>query len=164
MALTQQEISDRLEIMAQIYTYCRAVDRIDVELGYSVFHPDSRAIFPNFENSGHNWIDTVCKLHRGLLYTSHQVTNVIINVNGDRAGSEAYVTARNRLQEGDKVVERLHVGRYVDEWSRRDGLWKIDKRECVIDFNSSSEVTQMYDAHRARRDKTDPSYAVLQPL
>lgn len=161
MTLGAQEISDRLEITDKIYRYCRAVDRLDVQLGYSVFHEDSRAIFPNFESSGHDWIDTVAKMHLNFLHHSHQVTNIIIEVDGDRAGSEAYVTGTLRSRDGDKVVERQHICRYIDEWSRRDGEWKIDKRECVVDFNSTRDVTPIFESERTRRDKADPSYAVL---
>lgn len=161
MTISAEEVADRLAITDKIYRYCRAVDRLDVPLGYSVFHPDSRAIFPNFESTGHDWIDTVCKAHLAFLYHSHQVTNIIIEIDGDRAGSESYVTARLRSREGDTIIQREHLARYVDEWSRRDGDWKIDKRECVIDFNSSSEVTPMFESDRTRRDTSDPSYAVI---
>lgn len=161
ITMTAEEIANRLEITDKIYRYCRAVDRLDVPLGYSVFHADSRALFPNFERSGHEWIDAVCKTHLNFLHHSHQVTNIIIEIDGDRAGSEAYVTAKLRSRDGDKISQREYWGRYIDEWSRRDGEWKIDKRECVIDFNSTKDVTPIFESDRTRRDTSDPSYAVI---
>lgn len=159
--MSAQDVADRLAITDQIYRYCRSVDRLDVPLGHSVFHPDSYADFGLYKGSGRGWIDFICEEHRKFLHHSHQVTNIVIEVNGDRAGSEAYVTATLRARDGDRVMQRQFWARYVDAWSRRDGHWAIDNRECVIDFDSISEVTPIKDNERARRDRDDPSYSVL---
>ena len=46
-------------IRDQIYTYCRALDRIDNELGYSVFAEDSKVNYgPTFpKGTGRQFID-----------------------------------------------------------------------------------------------------------
>jgi hypothetical protein len=160
MAVDHQEIADRLAITDQIYRYCRSVDRLDVPLGHRVFHPDSYADFGSYKGSGRGWIDFICTEHLKFLHHSHQVTNIIIETAGSRAGSESYVTATLRSQEGAKVVQRQFWARYVDAWSRRDGLWAIDRRECVIDLSSCTEVTSLGE-YKSRRDASDPSYGVL---
>jgi hypothetical protein len=38
-----QALLDRQAITEQIYLYCRAVDRLDIPLGHSVFHDDATA-------------------------------------------------------------------------------------------------------------------------
>lgn len=159
--MTERDVADRLEIMDQIYHYCRSVDRLDVPLGHRVFHPDSRAEFGIYKGTGRGWIDFICEHHRRFLHHSHQVTNIVIDLDGDRAGSEAYVTATLRSREGERIMQRQFWARYVDRWSRRDGHWAIDERECVIDFDSTSCVTPINDYERSRRDRTDPSYSVL---
>lgn len=161
--MTEQGVVDRLAIADQIYRYCRSVDRLDVALGHSVFHEDSYADFSLYRGGGRGWIDFICEEHRKFLHHSHQVTNIVIDLFGDRAGSEAYVTATLRARDGDKIMQRQFWARYVDEWSRRDGAWRIDRRECVIDFDALSEVTPMAEYARSRRDADDPSYAVLRP-
>jgi hypothetical protein len=98
------------------------------------------------------------------VHHSHQVTNVIIETAGDHAASESYVTATLRSREGTKLLQRQFWARYVDAWSRRGGLWAIDKRECVIDFDSVGEVTSLNEYGRSRRDANDPSYGVLQAV
>jgi hypothetical protein len=133
-----------------------------VPLGHRVFHSDSYADFGSYKGSGRGWIDFICQEHRKFLHHSHQVTNIIIEIAGDRAGSESYVTATLRSREGDRVLQRQFWARYVDEWSRRDGHWAIDKRECVIDFDSVCDVTALKEHSRSRRDASDPSYGVLQ--
>ena len=162
--MTPQEVADRLEITEQIYRYCRSVDRLDVALGHAVFHPDSYADFSLYKGSGRGWIDYICEEHRKFLHHSHQVTNIVIDLAGDRAGSEAYVTATLRFHDGERLMQRQFWARYVDAWSRRDGQWAVDRRECVIDFDALSEVTPIGAHERSRRDAADPSYAVLQPV
>ena len=157
-----KETADRLAIIEQIYRYCRSVDRLDVPLGHAVFHADSYADFgASYKGPGRGWIDFICQEHRKFLHHSHQVTNIVIEIDGDRAGSESYVTAKLRSRQGERVIQHEFWARYVDAWSRRDGHWAIDRRECVIDFDSTSEVTPINDNRRARRDRDDPSYAVL---
>jgi hypothetical protein len=61
------------------------------------------------------------------------------------------------------MMQRQFWARYVDEWSQRDGMWAIDRRQCVIDFDAVTEVTTLSDYPQSRRDSSDPSYGVLQP-
>jgi hypothetical protein len=161
MTYSAAEVADRLAITDKLYRYCRAVDRLDVPLGHTVFHEDSYALFPTYEGPGRGWIDAVCQAHLKFLHHSHQVTNIILEVDGDKAGSESYVYATLRSRDGDKVMQREFWGRYVDAWSKRDGEWAIDRRECVIDFNSNREVAPMSEPDRAQRNANDPSYEVL---
>lgn len=153
--------ADRLAIMDQVYRYCRAVDRLDVPLGHSVFHADATATFPTYQGSGRGWIDYICIEHRNFLHHSHQVTNVIIDLEGDRAGSESYVFATLRSTQDGKVMQHQFWARYIDAWSKRGGQWALDDRECVIDFASVDEVTPLGEHARTKRDRGDPSYAVL---
>ncbi len=156
------QVADRQAITDKIYRYCRSVDRLDVPCGHAVFHEDSYADFsPTYTGTGRGWIDFICEEHKKFLHHSHQVTNVIIEIDGDRAGSEAYVTAKLQSREDGKLIQRDICARYVDAWSRRDGEWAIDRRDCIVDFDAAFEVSQAGSETRARRDTSDPSYSVL---
>jgi SnoaL-like domain len=157
-------LADILAIQQQIYNYCRSVDRLDVPLGHAVFHEDSYADFPTYKGTGQGWIDAVCKEHLNFLHHSHQVTNVIIHVDGDKAGSEAYVTANLRQQDGERLTNRMFSARYIDTWSKRGGRWAIDRRDCVVDFSELRDVTALGNDARTARDDSDPSYSVLKEL
>lgn len=156
-------LADKFAITEQIYRYCRSVDRLDVALGHSVFHEDATADYgpTGYQGTGRGAIDWICAAHRHLLFHSHQVSNVLIEVDGDRAGSEAYVTATLRMERQGKPMHMEIWARYCDRWSRRDGAWRIDHRDTVIDYDSVREVTPMNAHDRGRRDETDPSYAAL---
>jgi hypothetical protein len=96
-----------------------------------------------------------------MLAHSHQITNVIIDLDGDRAGSESYVMASLQMKAGEQTKQMSVWGRYIDRWSRRDGRWGIDKRVTVIDFNEIRDVMPMIATSLGARDRGDPSYAVL---
>lgn len=161
MPMTADDAADRLAISDKIYRYCRSVDRLDVLLGHTVFHEDSVARFPTYDGTGRGWIDYICVEHLNFLHHSHQVTNIVIDLHGDRAGSEAYVTAKLRSRDGERLIQREFCARYVDEWSKREGEWAIDKRECVVDFDTVSDVTPINDNKRGQRDRSDPSYTAI---
>jgi hypothetical protein len=128
MLLAKQAITERL------HQYCVAMDRCDRELGYDVWHPDGTAHYDDaFEGSGRDFVDFGQGSHETVFDgTSHQVTNVMIDVDGDRAQSLAYVTAALRI-----AGTELHYvirGRYQDTWSCRDGQWRIDARRFDTDL------------------------------
>jgi hypothetical protein len=106
-------------------------------------------------------IDHICAQHQHALHHSHQVSNIIIELEGDRAGSESYVTTTLRVQRGEQLTQIIVWGRYVDQWSRRSARWGLDKRVSILDFDEIRDVTTMYEHDTARRDRSDPSYAVL---
>lgn len=158
-----QELADRQAITDMIYRYCRSVDRLDVPLGHSIWHEDSTADYgPGlYQGDGRGVIDHICAQHAHLLHHSHQVSNILLEIRGDSAGSESYVTASLRMQAEDGIKQLSVWARYVDQWSRRDGRWGLDKRITVIDFDEIRDVTPMGEHTVARRDRDDPSYGVL---
>jgi len=161
MTISADEVADRLAITDKIYRYCRSVDRLDVPVGHSVFHEDSSADFGSYVGTGRGWIDYICEEHKKFLHHSHQVSNIIIELDGDWAGSESYVTATLRRQDGERIIQHEFWARYVDIWSKRDGDWAIDSRHCVVDYGSTREVNPLSGDERSRRDSSDPSYTVL---
>ncbi len=155
-------LADRHAITDLIYRYCRAVDRLDHALGYSIWHADGTADYGAevYQGSGHGFIDFVIGQHGQTLGHSHQVTNIILELDGDRAASESYHFAGLRIARGEQVFEITVRGRYIDRWSKRDGRWGIDHRLTIRDFDDMRPVTPM-SVSAGRRDPTDPSYAVL---
>lgn len=119
-------------------------------MGYSVYKGAARGS-----------IDFICERHSTFQATSHQVTNIILELDGDRASSEAYVTASLRMHVSGEIRQATIWARYLDRWSQRAGRWGIDRRQTVIDFNEVREVVPMSHEATGRNDRTDPSYAQL---
>lgn len=149
-------------ITDHLYRYCRAVDRLDIPLGHSIWNENGIADYgDHYQGPGKGVIDLICKQHAGLLHHSHQITNILIDVRGDKAGSESYCTATLRMMRGDKMTQMMVWSRYVDEWSCHGGVWGLDKRIAIRDFDEIREVTPMARHDVGRRDHDDPSYKVL---
>ena len=159
-------LADRHAITDLIYRYCRAVDRLDHALGYSVWHAAGTADYGEggYQGDGHGFIDVVIGQHSQTLAHSHQVTNIVLELEDDRAASESYYIAALRILREQQTFEITVRGRYVDRWSRRDGRWGIDHRLAIRDFDDIRPVTPMSTVNAGRRDPSDPSYAVLQNL
>ena len=158
-------LADRLAITDLIYRYCRSVDRLDIPLGHSIWHDDGIADYGAdfYQGNGRGAIDHICEQHRRTLHHSHQVSNILIELGGDRAGSEAYATASLRAHRNGKLLQMTIWGRYVDRWSRRNGRWGLEHRLAIRDFDEIREVTPLRHHDIGRRDRSDPSYGVLEP-
>ncbi len=160
---TLQAAIDRQVITDLIYRYSRSMDRMDAELGYSLWHEDAVVDYgDHYQGSARGFIDLVCEEHKHALYHSHQMSNIIIELDGDSAGSETYQTTNMRIMQGEQVKQITIWGRYIDQWSRRDGRWAIDKRISIRDFDEIRDVVPLGKLEtEGRRDQSDPSYSVL---
>ena len=170
LVLTEEMMSDFEELVAKeairqkLYQYCRSVDRADAELGYAVFAEDSFVDYsPEFTGTGEeliDWVVGVAKESKG--HGSHQLTNITIKVEGDKAGSEAYCRActSSPNPEGGYFWFEGSV-RYSDLWERRDGNWVIVERVATWDCAMTIPYQINREPINTSRDKSDPSYEVL---
>lgn len=156
------QLMDKAAIRDLIHTYCRAVDRLDAPLGHSIWHEDGVADYGAFyQGDGRGVIDAICKSHESLDSHSHQVSNVLIRLEGIRAWSESYVTGTMRRTHEGKVIQIGIWGRYLDAWEKRGGRWGLVKREVMHDHDEVREVTPADQPSRATRGPDDPSYTYL---
>lgn len=156
-------VHDRQLITDLIYRYCRSMDRHDIPLGYSIWHEDGVADYGEtvYQGNGRGVIDHLCGRHLHTLVHTHQVSNIIIELDGDRAGSESCVTATLRMRQGEQLKQVSVWSRYVDQWSRRNGRWGLDRRHAIRDFDEIRDVTAICEHDVGRRDRSDPSYTVI---
>jgi hypothetical protein len=153
---------DEQAITEQIYRYCRSMDRADVPLGYSCFHEDAMVDYgAGYTGSGHGFIDWARDFHLSSVQRhSHQVTNVLIEINGDAADSEAYFTATLRMDTPSGLADMVVAGRYLDKWAKRDGRWATLHRQCIGDIANMIPVTSENPELKGARNPNDPSYAL----
>ncbi len=167
-----QELIDKDEIRDQIYTYCRALDRIDNELGYSVFAEDSHVNYgPTFPSgTGREFIDMMLKQHRRMISTHHIMTNVLIKVDGNRASSETYMYAACKYHKGKTGSYSVEARcRDIDRWEKRDGKWLIVDRVVAGDntflyFPDAKSDLENYNTHRNTKREEDQSYVVFKQV
>lgn len=164
---TQMTIEDLLATRAierQLFNYCRGLDRMDKPLSRSVWHADGTAhYYDMFEGTADGFIAWVWEAHAAMERHSHQLSNPLIEVEGESARSECYVTVAlwtlaDAQGEQQEIVGR---GRYLDRWSCRNGVWAIDHREHVLDMQTIHRLEKGPVNTESRRDAEDPSYSVL---
>ena len=161
-----QELLDKQAITEVIYRYSRGLDRMDKEMARSVWHPDGTALYHDiYEGMGHGFVDWVWEAHEAMESHSHQMTNILIEVAGDRAASETYaiVSLRRLPDESGRQSEIVSRSRYLDRWSKREGRWAIDHRIHVADLQSVDGVSQPGDS-ATRRGPDDPSFELFRSL
>lgn len=156
-------VADKQAIRDLIHIYCRAVDREDVTLGQSIWHEDSHADYGAdfYQGPGKGVIEKICTDSRQLLSQSHQVTNILIDLDGDRAGSETYISSTYRFEREGALMHMAVWGRYLDRWEKRAGCWGLLHRQVIYDHDEIRPVTPMGRAKEFARDKSDPSYGFL---
>lgn len=132
-----QALVDKDAIRDVIMRYARGIDRFDLDLARSVFHPDAIESHGPFEGRSHDWIDSFDPSEFQDIERHHSLGQSIIELDGDVAFSETYVVlARGLPRDGQEPNLVLIHGRYVDRFERREGEWKIARRNAVIDYAS----------------------------
>lgn len=136
--MSLEEISAHLEIRQMLATYARGVDRWDVETLRSVYHPDATDQHTVFNGLGWDfaeWIVDFNKTNRGV--SQHHITHTLIDYLGTRANVESYYIAYHETRDAETgAISFLNTGgRYLDRFEQRDGVWKIAKRICTIDWS-----------------------------
>ncbi len=116
-----------------------------------------------YEGTGHGFIDWVWEAHAGMERHSHQISNILIDLDGNKATSEAYVTVAlwTLADEQGQQTEIIGRGRYLDHWEKRDGIWAISVRTHVLDMQTIHELNKGYVNDASRRSVEDASYATL---
>ncbi|MBM3779790.1 MAG: nuclear transport factor 2 family protein [Acidimicrobiia bacterium] len=159
------------EILEQIYNYCRGLDRMDKALALQVWHADGTADFGGKVTLGSEFVERAFTLHEAYLAHTHQMVQSIVKVTGPTTAVSETTANTSMLQAiAERRVQGVLVtppgasaslirGRYADRWSRRDGRWALDHRRYIEDFRTVQEVPDVRPS-QARRDRTDPSYAI----
>ena len=176
---TPERLADRAQITDTIYRYCRAIDRYDYEALREVYHPDAIDSHGLYIGGLDGLIEWVRERHKAISFSMHIVTNILIEFAGpDAAVVETYylvsqhypaandgaakVPSQGQSKAG-VAMDLTGCGRYVDQFSRRNGVWRIQHRSVVTDSNTLVESTtpapeMAPDCIWGTRDKTDCIY------
>lgn len=143
---TLELVASKIAIGETLARYCRGIDRCDVETLKSVFWPEAIANYGEADQKAMAWCDAVIGALKTMLRTQHAISNILIEVDGDRAAAETYCRAYHEVETPQGRREMMVGGRYLDSLERRNGEWRILRRQYVMDFNqngpSSSEWSE----------------------
>ena len=140
----RSDLTDKQDILEVIYNRARAADRRDIELARSCYHPGATEDHEGFQGSAEEFLAQSQISDDSTVKTMyHSVANVLIELDGDEARSEAYVTA-TAVVELDTVLDVTIGCRYLDRFTFRDGRWALQHRQLVFDWSRVEEATKRY--------------------
>ncbi len=132
MALSLQDISDRIEINDLLIRYTKAIDQKDWKLLDSVFTPDAEVDYVSSGGIEGSYPEARAWLEKALAIfptTVHFVTNSEVTLAGDRASARTAVYNPMFFRNPDGTLHHFAVGAYyVDELVRTKQGWRIAKR------------------------------------
>ncbi len=161
-------------IRYKLSLYPRGLDRQDTSIGLRVFAEDAYIDYGTspdgswaWQGTGPEWIEYCTNtIDKGITanggHYAHEIFQVCIEVNGDKAGSEYYGTAWTMTPQGDGLYRLASsVARYCDKWECREGDWLIVERIVTNDFGWSHADVPLREPYGIAFDESDPSYDAL---
>jgi len=156
-----QNLQDRADIRDCLIRYCRGIDRLDWDLAASAYFPD--AIDNRGAITAHpkEYLAWSRQNIEPASWTSHNISNITYDIEGDTAHTETYVMTFVGSPDGEDVT--IGGARYISRFERRNGEWRLIRQETAMDYRFTTSVERLPPgALRGRRDKTDRSY--VKPL
>ncbi len=156
---------DDQAIREVVYRYCRAIDRRQFDTVRSCYHPDATDDHGAYKGGVDGFI---AHCQAGLTRyerTMHFTGNLYVEIDGLKAKSEAYTIAFHRLKAREDRPARDHVValRYVDDFEKRAGEWRIARRVCLFEWTRTDPVPKGWDFTpgfvMGRPDGSDPVVA-----
>jgi 3-phenylpropionate/cinnamic acid dioxygenase small subunit len=130
--LSQQDISDRIQIQDLLTRYALAIDTKDWALLDTCFAAGAHI---DYTSTGgrkgpysevREWLKKVLS---SFAVTVHHIGNITVELAGDRAGARTYLWNPMGFQKTDGELHWFTVSaHYVDELVRTDDGWRIQKR------------------------------------
>lgn len=162
-------VYSRLQIEDRMHRWTRGADRNDSDLMLSAFHAGATVDYGTYRGQVEEFVSWVMTMHtRDLTHTSHKIFNMLIELNGDTATSEAGVDCKLGFVGKEGPCELLLLGRYLDRWEKRDGVWKVAHRRSAVDsyrvvpIHIPEEINPMVEGTNAGlRSKDDISYQYI---
>ena len=131
-----EALLDKQAIEEVAMRYSRTLDWLDTEGQASCYWPDAQIDYGFYSGDGAGWVPFVMEVEMGAERRWHLCGGLLISLDGDSASSECYgFTVSCSTGENGEKVDSLFGGRYLDEWEKRDGEWRIGKRRYILDFN-----------------------------
>ena len=117
------------EIERQLISFARAMDNRDWTKIDAICVDDICADFGTGEVVGSK---ALIEFMRSFLDhcgpSQHLLGNIVIDVDGDRATSESYVSDMHLGKNSDEEKSFRTLGNYTDSWIKIDGVWKLLRR------------------------------------
>lgn len=160
---SRRALLDRHAIYDVVASYCRGIDRLDLDLVRVCYHSDGIDHHTGFDGGIDAYLAWVEPLLRGFDGTMHLLGNHLVEVRGERARAETYGTAHHWGEPAQDPTRNFVSGfRYVDDFEYREGVWRIRERWAVREWTRAIDPDTVRvkegEGPSPRRDRDDPLY------
>ena len=139
-------VESKLAVTDLIHACAYANDRRDMDGLLACFWPESTTKYGAYEGGSAGFFAFARPVIEGYKHAAHHISNVVVEVDGDRAMAQSYYFAHHRraAQIGDGEEDAFFEGRYLDLLERRDGVWKIIHRRGLADHSAVMPAAILY--------------------
>lgn len=185
MSAELQRLIDKDQIRDAMMRYARGCDRREWDLARAAFFDDATDHHGDFKGPIDDFFAWIKPQHAQVAKSTHFLGNMLIEFASDTvAAVETYFIANLELgpeaaghrkqfvsdgsAENPGRIQLEVVGRYVDRFEKRDGEWRIAKRQVVFDLQQSQPLNGNVDDNPnwalGRRDEDDPVFGLRQTI
>lgn len=129
-----QPLLDRIEIEQCLAQHARGIDRADEALLRGAYHDDGTVDYGAFGGSAAEFAAFLTPIQAAAPISLHRPSNIWCRLRGDQGLSESYVIAYVVMPTDGDPLPHLVGGRYLDRHSRRQGQWRMEHRQYVLDW------------------------------
>lgn len=143
---------DRFALRDLAEGYAFAIDHHDRQAFEALFHEDASLVTfvgndpgdePRNTHTGHAALGRIVDV-LATMYprTFHLVGNHRCAVDGDSATGEAYCVAHHLTPDPFRhgATDYVMVIRYLDDYGRRDGVWRFTRRRMLLEWSGTYPV------------------------
>ncbi len=110
----------------------------------AVFFDDAYCEYGFFNGSAKEFINYAMAALQDHQSNHHMVGNILIDIEGDEAFGEVCFNAHHKLTTSNGLEDMIIAGRYLDQYEKRQGVWKIAYRSEVVDWSHSRPNNDPY--------------------
>jgi hypothetical protein len=159
---TTDEMLDTFALQQLVLAYCHGIDRQDLRLVRSLYHDDAiddhGAMFHGGPDEYVAWLPSAL---RRWAATAHVIHNTLFLIDGEDAEGEVTVSAYHRTADGAREV--IAHGRYIDQYKKREGVWRFFRRSMALDWMERRVISPL-DGPSTSDDKSTGRPSNLDPV
>jgi len=143
-AAALQSLLDKQEITELLVRYLRSVDRGDVATLRACYLPGATEDHGGlFAGPAQDYIDSIAaSLTHPRARTSHNLTNLLIELAGDVAAAESYCITFARIKANGEYYHAFTGARMIDRLERHENAWRIAHRQLLWDWNHDAPAAE----------------------
>lgn len=130
-----QAVVDRDQIHQCVARLARGEDRRDADLIRESFWTDATFDYGVYAGSFDEYLAWVVPGADAITNTQHVIGQSFIDLHGEKAKAETHVISYHRVEMGEGERDTCIGGRYLDQFEKREGAWRIARRVMLYDWS-----------------------------